>query len=150
MKRRLVVLLGAGIAVLGLSQIAAGAQDASAEQAVRQAEEQRCEALTHGDIATVERIMSDDSTYTHSSGETQNKAAFVGDLKSGKRVYKELKEDDVQVRVYGNTAVLTARTDLHVMNAGKDLQFPMRITVVYVNAGAQWRMVTYQSTRLAQ
>ena len=94
--------------------------------------------------------MSDDSTYTHSSGETQNKAAFVGDLKSGKRVYKELKEDDVQVRVYGNTAVLTARTDLHVMNAGKDLQFPMRITVVYVNAGGQWRMVTYQSTRLAQ
>ena len=150
MKQRLVVLLGAGIAVLGLSQIAAGAQDASADQAVRQAEEQRCEALTHGDIATVERIMSDDSTYTHSSGETQNKAAFVGDLKSGKRVYKELKEDDVQVRVYGNTAVLTARTDLHVMNAGKDLQFPMRITVVYVNAGGQWRMVTYQSTRLAQ
>ena len=41
MKQRLVVLLGAGIAVLGLSQIAAGAQDASAEQAVRQAEEQR-------------------------------------------------------------------------------------------------------------
>lgn len=144
------MVLSAGVALLGLSQMAARAEDASAEQAVRQAEEQRCEALTRGDIAAVERIMSDDSTYIHSSGEVQNKAAFIGDLKSGKRVYKDLKSDDVQVRVYGNTAVLTGRTDLHVVNSGKDLQFPMRITAVYVNHGGQWQMVTYQSTRLPQ
>ena len=150
MTQRIAVLLITGVAALGLSQIAARAQDASAEQAVRQAEEQRCEALTHGDIATVERIMSDDSLYTHSSGEVQNKVAFIGDLKSGKRVYKGLKSDDVQVRVYGDTAVLTGRTDLQVVNAGKELQFPMRITVVYVNHGGQWQMVTYQSTRLPQ
>jgi ketosteroid isomerase-like protein len=150
MKQRVLVLLIAGMAVLGLSQIAARADDASAEQAVRQAEEQRCEALTHGDIATVERIMSDDSTYIHSSGEVQSKAAYIADLKSGKRVYKGLKSDDVQVRVYGDTAVLTGRTDLHVVSSGKDLQFPMRITAVYVNHGGQWQLVTYQSTRLPQ
>ena len=150
MKQGLLFLSVAGIVLLGLSQTAARAQDAAAEQAVRQAEEQRCEALTHGDLATVERLMSDDSTYIHSSGEVQNKAAFIGDLKSGKRVYKGLNASDVQIRVYGNTAVLTERTDLRVTNAGKDLQFPMRVTAVYVNHGGQWQMVTYQSTRLPQ
>jgi ketosteroid isomerase-like protein len=151
MKQKMALLLGMGVTLLVFSQIAApAAQDSSAEQAVRQAEEQRCQALVQGDLAAVDRSMSDDSTYVHSSGEVQNKAAFIGDLKSGKRVYKGLKEDDVQVRVYGNTAVLTARTELQVVNAGKELQFPMRITTVYVKLGGKWVMATYQSTRLPQ
>ena len=145
-----VLLLSVGVVLMGLSQITARAQDAAAEQAVKQAEEQRCQALTHGDLATVDRMMADDSMYVHSSGEVQNKAAFIGDLKSGKRVYKGLDSSDVQVRVYGKTAVLTERTALSVTNAGKDLQFPMRVTTVYVNHGGQWQMVTYQSTRLPQ
>ena len=151
MKQKMALLLGMGLTLVVCSQVAVRAgQDSDAEQAVRQAEEQRCQALVQGDLAAVDRSMSDDSTYIHSSAEVQSKAAFIGDLKSGKRVYKGLNEDDVQVRVYGKTAVLTARTQLHVMNAGKELEFPMRITVVYVNTGGKWLMASYQSTRVPQ
>src|SRR5690349_12073324 len=55
--RQGVLLLSVGVVLIGLSHIAR-AQDAAAEQAVKQAEEQRCQALTHGDLAAVARIMS--------------------------------------------------------------------------------------------
>jgi ketosteroid isomerase-like protein len=146
MTRRLVLVM-----MLLFSQIPAyAAQDAKAEQAIRSLDEQRIAALTQPDFAAMDRIMADDFTYTHTSGQTQTKAEFLGDFKAGTRVFKSLKESDVQVHVYGNAAVLTGRCDLIGMNAGKDFVLAMHFTEVYANINGHWQWIMWQSTKLPQ
>ena len=145
MKKSLVL-----VAFLVFSQVIAfAAQDSKAEQAIRKLDEQRIAALLQPDYPTLERIMSDDFTYTHSSGQVQTKAELLGDFKSGKRIFKSLKEEDVQVRAYGNVAIVTGRCTLIGVNAGKDFELPMRFIEVYSNTNGHWQWVTWQSTRLA-
>lgn len=145
MMRRLVLVI-----MLVLSQIPAyAAQDSKVEQAIRSLDEQRIAALIQPDIPVLERVMADDFTYTHTSGQTQTKAEFLGDFKAGTRVFKSLKESDVQVRVYGNAAILTGRCDLTGVNAGRDFVLAMHFTEVYANVNGQWRWIMWQSTRLA-
>jgi ketosteroid isomerase-like protein len=132
-----------------LQGIAFGAQDSKAEQAIRKLDEQRIAALTQPDFSALDRMMSDDFTYTHSTGQVQTKAELLGDFKSGKRVFKSLKQEDVQVRVYGNAAIVTGRCTLLGVNAGKDFELPMRFVEVYSNNHGHWQWVLWQSTRLA-
>jgi ketosteroid isomerase-like protein len=40
------------------------------------------EATTHADVAALNQILSDDLTYTHSSGNTQSKAEFIASVRS--------------------------------------------------------------------
>lgn len=150
MKQRTVLFLTTVVALLGFSQIAAhAANNSMVEQEILKTLEQRGEAQVQRDYATLERLMADECTYTHASSQTQSKAEFIGDLKTGKRVYKALKNTDLHVIVYGRTAILTGRSDLSVVNDGKELQVPTKILEVYENRNGQWQMVAHQSTRVA-
>jgi len=146
MKKRFLLL---GASLLFVLSVTLAAQNANDEQAIRKLDEQRIAALTQPDIPALERMMTDDFTYTHSSGQVQTKAEFLGDFKSGKRVFKSLKQEDVQVRVYGNVAIVTGRCTLLGVNGGKDFELPMRFIEVYSRNHGNWQWVTWQSTKLA-
>lgn len=144
------VFLSTAAALLIFTQIAASDSDkARVEQQILKALEQRTEAQIHGDFPTLERLMADECTYTHASSQTQSKAEFIGDLKSGKRVYKALKNTDLHVLVYGHTAVLTGRNSLSAVNDGKNTEVSTKFLEVYEKRHGQWQMVAHQSTRLA-
>ena len=146
MKKRFLLL---GIALVFVLSGTFAAQNEKVEQAIRKLDEQRIAALTQPDIPALERMMTDDFTYTHSSGQVQTKAEFLGDFKSGKRVFKSLKQEDVQVRVYGNVAIVSGRCTLLGVNEGKDFELPMRFIEVYTSNHGDWQWVTWQSTKLA-
>lgn len=144
MKHKLVVLT-----LLAFSQVSVfAAQVAKGEQDLRKLDDQRIAALIQNDFPKLEEIMSDDFTYTHSSGQVQTKAEFLGDFKSGKRAFKSLQQEDVQVRFYGNAALVTGRCTLTGSNGGKDFVLPMRFTEIYANNNGKWQWILWQSTRL--
>ena len=150
MKRPLAFFLSTAVALLGFSQIAAHASDKEkVEQRILKTLEQREEAQIQRDFPTVERIMADECIYTHASSQTQSKAEFLADLKSGKRIYKALKNTDLHVMVYGGTAVLTGRSDISAVNDGKDVEVATKFLEVYQKRDGRWQMVAHQSTRLA-
>ena len=60
-------------------------------QAVLAAHDARIAATIKGDVAALGALMTDDLTYTHSSGVTETKAEFLDGLKSGKYLYREIK-----------------------------------------------------------
>jgi ketosteroid isomerase-like protein len=143
-KQRLVV-----VALLVFSQVTVfAAQDSKVEQDLRKLDDQRIAALVQNDFPKLEQIMSDDFTYTHSNGQVQTKAEFLGDFKSGKRVFRSLQQEDVQVRLYGSAALVTGRCTLTGTNGGKDFVLPMRFTEVYANNNGKWQWILWQSTRL--
>jgi len=150
MKRPMAFFLSTAVALLGFSQIAAHASDKKkVEQQILKTLEQRGEAQIQRDFPTVERIMADECIYTHASSQTQSKAEFLADLKSGKRIYKALKNTDLHVMVYGGTAVLTGRSDISAVNDGKDVEVATKFLEVYQKRDGRWQMVAHQSTRLA-
>jgi hypothetical protein len=144
------VFLSTVMALLSFSQIAAQASDKEkVEQRILKTLEQREEAQIQRDFPTLERLMADECTYTHASSQTQSKVEFIADLKSGKRVYKALKNTDLHVMLYGHTAVLTGRSDISAVNDGKDVEVATKFLEVYVNRDGRWQMVAHESTRLA-
>jgi hypothetical protein len=109
---------------------------------------ERAEAQVHGDFATLDRVLGDDLTFIHASGLVQSKAEFIADLKSGKRTYTSIKNSDVNVRLLKGAAVITARSEIHVVHEGKGNDLSLRVTEVYAPRKAHWQLIAYQSTRV--
>jgi hypothetical protein len=109
---------------------------------------ERAEAQVRGDFATLDRVLGDDLTYVHASGLVQSKAEFIADLKAGKRTFTSIKNSDVNVRLLKGTAVITARSEIHVVHDGKGNDLSIRITEVYALRKAHWQLIAYQSTRV--
>ncbi len=111
-------------------------------------ENRRIEAMTKQDVQALEGILADDLSYTHSTGRLESKAEFISSLTSGRTKYQSIERDDVNVRQYGDTAVVTGSAKFHVTANGQDMKFQVRFTDVYAKRDDVWRMVAWQSTKL--
>ena len=50
------------------------------------------------------------------------------------------------VRLYGNTAVVTARAEVRGRDLGEEFNGPYRYTRVWVKRNGRWQTVSYQAT----
>src|SRR6266542_3871671 len=64
------------------------------------------------DKALLQRYLSDDLVYEHGGGKTQTKAEYIADVTTGPSHYVSFQESEVNIRVYGKTAVLTGFVDV--------------------------------------
>ena len=122
--------------------------DQQNEQQIRQREIRRFEAMVRGDVSVLDDILSDDLTYTHATGVFETKAEFIAKLKSGQTKYESFAPENVLVRLYGMTGVVTGVARVKVQVKGEHLSFQLRFTDVYVKKGDRWQMVAWQATRL--
>ncbi len=117
-----------------------------AAQEVRQVEHELTEALGRGDLRAVERIYADDYTLTGADGEFQDKPQRLAALKLSDPKAASRNRDDIKVRVYGDTAVVTGRTLLKELVKGVERTEGRRFTHVFVKRQGQWQMVASQVT----
>ena len=61
-------------------------------------EKRRIEAMINQDANALDRILDDDLSYTHSSGQIETKAEFIANATSGVTRYRALSQEDVKVR----------------------------------------------------
>ena len=127
---------------------AAGNQ--TVQHQLKQLEKQRTEALMKGDAGFLDRTTADDYTMITSSGQLRTKGKMMGDLKSGEVTFQSADVDDLEVRIYGDTAVVTGRHTQKAQSAGNDISGQYRFTRVYVKQKGQWKAVAYQATRIAR
>ena len=111
-------------------------------------ENRRIEAMTNGDAEALNEILADDLIYTHSTARVETKAEFISSVTSGRTKYRSMEQDDVQVRRYGDTAVVTGHANVHVDANGREIKFQIRFIDVYAKRDDVWRMVAWQSTKL--
>jgi ketosteroid isomerase-like protein len=124
------------------------AQMGKAEQQVLQAEKDRFAAMVKGDRAALEKLLSDDLTYTHSTALLENKEQFVKSVTSGNIDYVSIvpSEADWKIRVNGNTAIVNGTAAVNVIDTGKDRKIRIRFTTVQANRGGAWQLQAWQST----
>ena len=122
----------------------------SVEQAIQRLHLEYGQAQLTNDIAMLERVWADDHTFTNTFGVVQTKAERLAEMKSGARKLESFKLDDIQVRVYGNTAVVTSRATLKMQLRGQEISLQARGIDVYVRKKGWWQLVAAQATRIAQ
>jgi ketosteroid isomerase-like protein len=118
----------------------------SGEKEIRALEEERNQAILHGDAAVLERMTSDDYTFITLRGELRTKAEIVKGFQSGSFKYESRTISDLKVRVYGDTAIVTGRSSQQGKENGKDYSGDYRFTRVYVRQKGQWVTVALQTT----
>ena len=114
-------------------------------------EKRRIEAMAKQDAKTLDEILADDLTFTHSSGRVDTKAEFITKATTGILNYHSLSSEDVKVRQYGDTAIVTGQGIVHVESARTgDNKYPISFIDVYVKRDDTWRMVAWQCTKLPE
>ncbi len=117
---------------------------------VRDVDAMRARALVQNDLKQLAALLADDLVYVHADGVVESKTEFLERLRSGSLRYRSIEPADVRVRMYGNTAVVTGRSQMAVTNAGVDREFVVRYTAVYASSGGRWQLVSWQTTRIPQ
>jgi ketosteroid isomerase-like protein len=137
------------IAALAALTLSAGGQYGmkNVESEIRAMEDQWNNARAKGDVATLDRILVDDWTVTHGDGTTDTKARYLADLKSGARQFSgSVTENDLTVRVYGDTAIAAGSSESTVTINGKPQGGSLHFTRVYIRRDGGWKMVVTQAT----
>jgi ketosteroid isomerase-like protein len=120
------------------------------EQEVRQMIQKYRSALPQRDIPMLEKIWADDYVFVNASGEVLTKAQRLSNLKSGATSLDSINEEEnITVRVYQNSAVVTSRVTLKGQYSGKQISGQYRSTLVWVKGPAGWQLVSNQLTALA-
>ena len=120
----------------------------SAEQAVRQLFDELVASYAKNDATVPTRILAEDYTLTNPFGEVMTKAQRIGEIKPGGIQFDSYTVDDVKVRVYGDTAVVTNQATMSGKRGDQVLAGQYRITSVFVNKGGNWQVVAAQSTAI--
>src|SRR5436305_9969101 len=118
---------------LGQEQSASKDQRSSVEQAIRQLDKERIQAQIGADAAALDRIYADDFVGVGPSGTVRTKPQVISDFTSGDLKFQSITTNDVQVRVYGDTAVETGLSTMIGQDKGKTVPRDTRFTRVWVN-----------------
>ena len=132
-------------AVAFLNTSAQPVPDNSIEE-IRALEVARNKAIVDGDAATLERMTSDDYTFVTLRGELRTKAEIVEGFSTGTFNYASREISDLNIRVYGDAAVVTGRSTQKGTEYGKDYSGDYRFTRVYVKQNGRWVTVALQAT----
>ena len=108
----------------------------------------RMHAMAAKDVATLNAVLADDLIYTHSSARIDTKQSLIGAMVSGATVYTGVEPSDVKAQDLGDAVVLTGIAQIKVVSNGTPNAFGVRFTDVYAKRDGNWKMVTWQSTRL--
>jgi ketosteroid isomerase-like protein len=122
----------------------------SADQAtireIVEMERQAKEASIRRDADFSQRTLAEDYVAITPLGQVTTKQDTVSARKSGQLRYDTINVSDMVVRVYGDTAVVTARADVKGHQLGEDFSGPYRYTRIWVRRTGRWQAVSYQAT----
>jgi ketosteroid isomerase-like protein len=118
----------------------------SAEEEIQSLEQERNVAILNGDAAALDRMTADDYTFITLRGELRTKSEVVKGFQLGSFKYESRQISDLTIRVYGDTAVVTGRSNQKGMENGKNYSGDYRFTRVYVRQKGRWLTVALQAT----
>jgi ketosteroid isomerase-like protein len=122
------------------------AAGANVEQALMQIEQELTDAILKGDTSASERYLADDYTFIAPTGMASTKAEGLADMKSGALKIESSKMEDMKVRVYGDTAVVTYSSTDKGKYKDMDISGHYRWTDVFVKRDGKWQLVAGQGT----
>jgi uncharacterized protein (TIGR02246 family) len=114
------------------------------EQHLRQLNDEWVKAVVRGDGEALNRIMADDFVFTYPL-EGDDKAQFIADVTAGDLKVEHISREQLSVRVFGSTAVLSARDSATWLYHGRELSGQYRVLLVYTKREDRWQLCAVQA-----
>jgi ketosteroid isomerase-like protein len=105
-------------------------------------------AVMQNDVATVNRLLADDYLGINPDGTLETKADAVALQRSGTMKISSIEPENIKVRVYGDTAVVTSRVDVQGHNGDRDVGGRYHYTRVYSHKSGEWKIVSFEASRV--
>ena len=131
--------------LLALGSAAAIAAESDDRKAVADLDTQYQLAVKNNDAATMDRILADDFVLVTGRGKTYDKADLLKGAR-GSTVYEHQEDTDQTVRVWGDTAVVTALLWVKGTDSGKPFDYRLWFSDTYVRTAKGWRYVFGQAS----
>lgn len=126
----------------------ATASDAAAKEVAAVAREWD-RAMVGNDADIIGQFMSQDWVIIGSDGRIIDRDRFLFVVRSGMLTHDVMESHEVNVRVYGDAAVMTARGISGGMFQGNAFREVERVSCVFVRQEGKWRCVHTHLSRLA-
>ncbi len=109
-------------------------------------EEAWSRAFLEKDAEIVARIEADGYVFTNAEGKMSGKADDLRSVKSDATKYETYKQSDVQVRLYGDTAIITGHTTIKGTDDGRDISGEYQWTDTFIKRDGKWQAIATHTT----
>jgi len=148
MKRKILIPILIVVSAATVSGQMSGKQkfrNDTVERELKKIEEDWANAYIRHDPATLERILADEFITVGSNGQSHGKAQDIEELKSDSATYEYSTPYDLDVRVYGSTAVVIGRTkEKGHYPSGRQFINEYRWTDIFVKRQGRWQCIAAQ------
>jgi|SRR6185369_13544103 len=126
-----------------------GFEPSKVMETLREIEERLAAAWVEGDRLFIEQILADDWSVTDLTGHVLTKAQVLQEVfGSENRQVVSMQIDDINVRPFGDWAIVTGRTNAAGEYQGEVAQVTLRFTDVFAYRDGRWQVVASQATLL--
>jgi ketosteroid isomerase-like protein len=114
-------------------------------------ERQRGVALVQRDEAALNNLFCDDLVHTHTTGNSMNKTELIHYVMKVLQ-FLTVTRSNLQVRVYGNTAVMTGamRNSMQRVDRPDVVTADALVTQVWVRMAGGWKLCSFHACRAAE
>jgi ketosteroid isomerase-like protein len=114
---------------------------------ITQLEKDWASAIVKRDVATVDRLLSEDFNGTSPSAHTYPKTLAIEDLKNGTYLVESMDLDEISVNVYGDAAVAFTSQEEKSKYAGTDFSGHYHYTDFWIKRNGTWQVVASHGSR---
>ncbi len=104
-------------------------------------------AIWEKNASAIAGNMADDFRMIDGAGLVEDKKTFVADIVDAKLTINPYTVEEFDVRLFGDTALLSGRTKMTGTQAGKPFTSNYRYIDIYVRRNGVWKIVSVQITR---
>ena len=120
------------------------------QEEILKLEEEFGQAMIKNDAEAIGRFLADDWIIVDPDGGIIDRSHFLDVIKSGALSHERMNSDDTRVRIYENTATVTALTTTKGKFMGQEFTTQERATDVFVKQNGRWQCVLTQLTRFSK
>jgi len=142
MKRLPAFTLGI-LAMIGMTEARSSVDD---EKAVAALDTEYQAAVKNNDVPTMHRILAHDFVLVTGLGKTHSKRDLLEEARSKGMQYERQEDSQRKVRVWGDTAVVTALLWAKGTEDGKPFDYKLWFSDVYLKTEKGWRYVFAQAS----
>jgi ketosteroid isomerase-like protein len=150
--RRIVVLV---VELVLLAGAVSSASAATVESTILSKVEAFADAFRDGDVETINGLLG--ATYSHcnSDGSRPTREKWLAwfttradDIRAGRFVYDEYRNEDLQIQVHGSVAVVTAVNISAGTRGGTPFSNRLRFTQVWLLEDGEWKRIAFHDSRV--
>jgi uncharacterized protein (TIGR03067 family) len=103
-------------------------------------------AVVKADLAFLERVLHKDYVHHRPHGTAENRAEYLENRRTGRVDFESLASDEIRVRLFGDTAVVTGRSTAKGKDQHGAIDDQRLWTRVFLRRDGRWQLVHYQGT----